>query len=72
MWFRNNSRGVELHFTKVSIKKVRVRRSAMNILVLNVASRKCAMNSGCYSRKASDDCRLFVIEKLSEVCAICF
>lgn len=37
---------VELHCTKVNIKKVRIIRSETNMLALNVASRKCSVASG--------------------------
>lgn len=60
---------MELHFIKVNIKKVRVRRSGTNVLVPKVSERNCPMDSGYYSRKACDDRRLFEIENLSEFCA---
>lgn len=61
---------MELHFIKVSIKKVRVRRSETKVLVPNVSGKNCPVDSGYYSRRACDDCRLFVIENLSEFCAM--
>lgn len=58
-----------MHFIKVSIKKVKIRYET-NVLVPNVSGRSCPVDSGYYSKKPCDDCRLFVIENLSEFCAM--
>lgn len=70
MWSRNTSRGMKLHFIKFSIKKVSVRKSETNVLVSKVSGRNHPVDSGYYSRKPCDDCRLFVIENLPEFYAM--